>query len=403
MAIRWRRPRVVGTIAAGAILATITGVQMAGTRVPAVAVRRDTIEQHVVASGRVLTPSRISVASTTLGLVVEVPVKEGDQVKAGDLLVRLDDAEASAQLQAAKAQVAQAAARVEQLRRVGALVATESVRQSESAYDKALLDFERAERLHRSGSVAQAELDGARQALELAQSRRDAARAQAGATSPTGADTRLALAQLAQAEAAVTQAAVRLDQTRIVARRDGVVLSRLVEPGDVVQPAKTLLEIAAAGALRLVADVDERNLARVDRGLEARASADAFPQDSFTAVVDYVAPAVDPQRGTVELRFRVDAPPSYLRPDMTVSIDMTVARKEGALVLPADAVRAASSPEPWVLVPMGGKAQRRPVRIGVRGAGALEIEAGLGEGEIVLVPGDKPIALGDRVRPTLGR
>jgi HlyD family secretion protein len=99
----------------------------------------------------------------------------------------------------------------------------------------------------------------------------------------------------------------------------------------------------------------------------------------------------------------VNEPPAYLRPDMTVSIDMTVAHKDGALVLPADAVRAASSPDPWVLTAVGGRAERRPVRLGIRGAGSLEVEGGLAEGELVLVPGEKPVTIGERVRASVGK
>ena len=83
---------------------------------------------------------------------------------------------------------------------------------------------------------------------------------------------------------------------------------------------------------------------------KARASADAFPQDAFDAVVSYIAPAVDPQRGSVEVRLRVPAAPKILKPDMTVSVDLTVAAKPKALTLPTDAVRGVTSETPWVLV-----------------------------------------------------
>lgn len=375
------------------------GQRMRGVKVPSASARRAPIEQHVVTTGKVLAAARVDVASVVLGLATDVLVREGDHVEPGQVLVQLDDADARAQVAAANAQVAEANARVDQLSRVGALVATETLRQSESSLAKADLDLQRVEKLHQSGSIAPVELDDARRALDLAKSQRDASRIQAAASSPGGADSRLALARLAQAEAQLQSANARLSQTRIVALRKGVVLAREVEPGDVVQPARRLLELALDGDAQLVSTPDERNLSRVQAGQKARASADAYPQETFDATVSYVSPVVDAQRGTVELRFRVASPPAFLRPDMTVSIDMSVARKDSALVVPADAVRGPSSPDPWVLVVVDGRATRRSVKLGLRGAGDVEIEGGLSDGETVLVPTD-PITPGQRVRPT---
>ena len=105
----------------------VVAVRARGPKVKvAVAARKD-LEQRVVASGRVRVPTRVQVAAQVPGLVVAVGAIEGQRVKAGDLLVQIDDAEARAAVSQAKAAVDQANARVEQLRRVGAIVATEAL------------------------------------------------------------------------------------------------------------------------------------------------------------------------------------------------------------------------------------------------------------------------------------
>src|SRR5512143_3630988 len=108
------------------------------------AVRKD-LEQHVVASGRVRVPTRVQIAAQTSGLVIAVGATEGQHVKAGDLLVQIDDREQRAAVAQAEAAVKQASARVDQLRRVGAIVATQALRESDSSLDRAQTDLARAE------------------------------------------------------------------------------------------------------------------------------------------------------------------------------------------------------------------------------------------------------------------
>jgi HlyD family secretion protein len=163
-----------------------------------------------------------------------------------------------------------------------------------------------------------------------------------------------------------------------------------------VQPGKRLMIVAQDGPTRLTALIDEKNLALVKLGQTAIAAADAFPGQRFPATLDYLAPGIDAQRGTVEAKFGVAAPPSFLRADMTVSIDVAVADKPNATVVPAGAVRDAGLPEPWVLVLRGGRAERVAIRLGARTPARTEIVSGVAAGDdVILTPGIEP---GQRVR-----
>src|SRR5512143_3159635 len=116
------------------------------------AVRKD-LEQHVVASGRVRVPTRVQIAAQTSGLVVAVGAAEGQHVKAGDLLVQIDDREQRAAVAQAEAGIKQASARVDQLRRVGASVATQARRETETKVERARLELERTQKLVASAAV----------------------------------------------------------------------------------------------------------------------------------------------------------------------------------------------------------------------------------------------------------
>jgi HlyD family secretion protein len=400
MATLLRRPELwlsaALVVGAGAALL----VTSRGPAVRTVTAVRRNIEEHVVASGRVWVEARVQVSAQLPGLVVAVGAIEGQHVKAGELLVQLDDAEPRAGVAQAKAVVDQAAARVEQLRRVGAIVTTEALKEAQSTLERAKSDLARTQQLTASGALAPTELENARHAFELAFARKNAAEAQQLASGPLGADSRVALTSLLQAQAQLTSANLRLGQTRLVAPKSGVVLAREVEPGDVVQPGRTLLTMAIDGEMQVVIQPDERNLATLALGQKARASADAFPSQSFDAEVSYIAPSVDPQRGSVEVRLRVPNAPKTLKPDMTISVDLTVAAKSGALTLPTEAIQAATSDEPWVLVVDAGRVARRPVTLGIRGDGSTEVASGLDEQAQVVISDGQPLTPGMKVRPS---
>lgn len=373
-----------------------------GPTVKVVTTKRQALEQHVVASGRVWVPMRISVASQLAGLVVVVGAVEGQRVQPGELLVQLDDTEARASVAQAQAAVNQARARVAQLRKVGAIVANQTYVQAETSLAQADADYARATQLAATGALARAQLDEVARRAQIAYAQKRAAEAQQLAAAPEGADSRLALSALLQTEAQLTAAQARLGQTRISVPQPGVVLTRDVEPGDVIAAGRMLLTIAVDGSTSLVIHPDERNLATISLGQSARASADAFPKQVFDAQIDYIAPAVDPQRGSVEVRLRVPDPPSGLKPDMTVSVDLTVARAPHALTLPSDLIRGAASASPSVWIVRDERAQLQSISVGIRGDDRSEVLAGIDEQTLVIGSDAQALEPGQRVRPERG-
>jgi len=397
---RWR----IALLGLGAALLFFLARAALGPQVPTHLVARRDLVQRVVASGRVLPPSRIQMGSLFVGQAAKVLVREGDRVQEGQLLVQLDDADARAALAQARAAAAQARARLEQVRLVATRTSAEALRQARLRVEQAETKLRRTEAMARAGSVAQAELDDAQKALELARSQEESAAVQARSAAE-GSDLRAVQAALAQAQATERAAETRLAQTQLRAPGPGVVIERRVEPGDVVTAGRALLVLARDGETEISVQPDEKNLATLRVGQEAAVVADAYPDRPFPARVTYLAPAVDPARGTVEVKLAVADPPPFLRTDMTVSVNVDVARRSGVLVLPADCVRDAGG-QPWVLAVTSGRAVRRPVRLGVRGADVVQIAEGLAEGDAVVAPAAGPVVEGRRVRsrplPALG-
>jgi HlyD family secretion protein len=209
---------------------------------------------------------------------------------------------------------------------------------------------------------------------------------------------RVAASALRESQARLSAAEVRLAQTRVVSEQAGVILARKAEAGDIVRVGDTLLELAGDSETEIVIEPDERNLAWLRVGQTGKASADAYPDQTFDAQITYIAPAVDRQRGSIEVRLRVPDPPATLRPDMTVSVDLTVASRKQVLTVSTDAIRDAATPAPWVPVVQAGVIARRAVTLGITGEGQSEIASGVSEGDVVVLSGARAVEPGQRVR-----
>ena len=294
---------VLACVAGGAVVA------FRGETVTAVVVRQGALRQSVVASGRVRTPLRIEVSAQIAGRVTEVGVREGDAVQPGQTLIRLDEREWVATADQARAAVTQAEARLRQLQELGLPVAEQALRQAEANAVQAARNDQRVSELVTRGFYSQAQRDDALRAREVADSQLRSARLQLASQQAGGSERALARSSLEQARAALAVAEARLGYATLRAQVSGTVLTRTVEPGDTVQPARALLTIAPLGDTELTVQIDEKNLGLLSRGQLALASADAYPGERFAAELIYIAPSVDALRGSVEVRLRVPEPP----------------------------------------------------------------------------------------------
>lgn len=361
------------------------------------AIRGDLV-QTVVASGRIITPQRLSVGAVVTEHVARIPVKEGQKVRKGDVLIELDDKDERAAVEQSRASVAQAEAKVRQLRELALPAAEQTLVQAQATAVQARQQFDRMKTLRERGFVVQSQLDDAQRALDIAESQLRAARLQVETNKPTGSDFALAQTALDQARANLRVAQVKLEQTVIKAPVDGLLIARNVEVGDVVQPGKDLMTLAPAGETQVDVMIDERQLSRLALGQKALGSADAFPSQRFAAELVYINPAVDPLRGSVEVKLKVPEPPAYLVQDMTASVDIEVARRADTVYVPTETVRDANAGQPWVLAIRGFRAVRQPVKLGLRGDGRIEILDGVEAGDKLVPATNALVKAGQRVR-----
>jgi HlyD family secretion protein len=331
-----------------------------------------TLAVQVVASGEVRSQSLARIGSEVTGVLAARHVREGDVVKAGDLLLELRNEQ---QL----AQVGELAAALQALTVVAKPQAMATLREAEDALKRAARELARRQTLSASSQVSQEQLEQARSADVAALAARDRAKAQLNALVNGGTEEQQLQQRLAAARA-------QLAKTTIRANVDGVVQTRNVEPGDLVQPGITLLEIARTDSREIVVPVDEKIFAGIALGQHATIIADAYPERLLAATVAFIAPAVDSARGTVDVHLQVadTANADFLLQGMTVTATILTAERSAVVVVPNDLLRSVEGNKAHVLRVKDNTVERVAVTLGLRGLVASEATDGVGAGDVLV-------------------
>ena len=389
---------VSGIVIAGLCIAAVVGVQKwRGPVVPALTIEPMPLELRIVASGEVRYQTLARIGSEITGTVIARHVREGDRVSKGDLLLELNPEELQSRLD-------QAQTLLLQLHQVSRPQAQAALVEARDNLRQASREARRREALVAKGMVSAEQAEQA-QRIEL-NAKTALSRAQLSADSLAVGSTEERLLQQR-----ISSAEAELAKTRIYAPFAGRVQTRNVEPGDLVQPSKVLLEIArsdgldrdgsASDGLEVVVALDEKNFAPLQLQQPVQLIADAWPEHSVQGVVSFIAPAVDNTRGTIDVHIRVlggsaTADKAFLQ-GMTVSANIIAAERAATLVLPNDYLIANSAgQQAQVLRWRDGAVEAVTVELGLRNMTHSEVVSGLDQGDVV-VQADQ-LSAGQRAR-----
>lgn len=384
---------IYGLVVAALCVAVVFGVQQwRGPVLLGLTVELMPLELRIVASGEVRYQSLARIGSEMTGTVLARHVREGDRVNKGDLLIELNPDELQARLDQAKTLL-------QQLREVSRPQAQAALAEARHNLRQASREARRRETLAAKGVIAAEQLEQA-QRIEL-NAKTALTRAQLVADSLAAGSTEEQLLQQR-----IVSAEAELAKTRIYAPFAGRVQTRNVEPGDLVQPSKVLLEIArsdgldpdgvASDGLEVVVALDEKNFAPLKLQQPVQLIADAWPEQTVPGVVSFIAPAVDSSRGTIDVHISVLSDDSNFLQGMTVSANIIAAERERTLVLPNDYLLIGSAGQPQVLRWQDGAVRSLDVQLGLRNMTHSEILSGLAEGDVVVQAGK--VSDGQRAR-----
>lgn len=264
------------------------------------------------------------------GVIEQVLVEEGDRVKAGQVLARLETDKLRFELARAQAEV-----------------------------DRLEQDFTRLKSVYQRNLVS-------REAYDKTQF------------------------ELSAARAASDLAALALREAEVRAPFDGVVTSRYIKRGNLIQANTQAFRVTQLDHLRAAIYVPERDIHKLEAQHTVKLGVDAWPDKTFTGVVTLINPVVDATTGTVKVTVTVDAGQPELRPGMFARAEILYDRHEKALLIPRDAVLTEDAAES-VYVVADGHARRRPIEIGYGDADNFEVLSGLKSGEAVVTTGQSSL------------
>jgi RND family efflux transporter MFP subunit len=207
--------------------------------------------------------------------------------------------------------------------------------------------------------------------------------------------------QAEQAEAALVSLRERLDRTRVRAPISGILEARPVEVGTMVGVGTPVGRIVQVDPIKILAGVPERFAGFVDNSTRATVTFEALGPEVYSANVRYVGATVNASNRTFEVELVIPNRDRTIKPEMVANVRVVLREREGALVIPQEAVvRVEDGFVTFVARDEGGEivAELRPVRVGAPQRNEVVVEAGLSVGDRLIVLGQNQVAHGDRVR-----
>ena len=412
---------------AGAGAGTYAGVNYYNNKdivtVQAGQVVRQDLTQTVASTGEIKPKKSVNISSNAMGRIVRMPVKEGDRVKQGDLLISLESIQTAADVEAAQAMLAAGQTELDamdsQIKSNEASIATAKaeITRSETDLSRSKLNLERAESLSKDGLIpreqydhTKADYDVSVSQLNAAKARLAQAEAQAAQTLKQRDGTKL---RLAQQRTSLIRAQDQLEKTTITSPLKGIITYLPVNEGEIAiigvqnQPGTTLMTIADMSVITAEVKVDETDIVNVHLGQEAEIKVDALGDKVLKGHVSDVGNSAvnrsgqQNSNGNQEAKdFKVvitlDEPPEELRPGLSCTARIITARTKGVLTIPIQALTVREFDDPadplkrkklekeGVYILKDDTVVFKQVKTGITGTTDIEILEGLTEKERIV-------------------
>jgi HlyD family secretion protein len=399
-------------------------------------VQREDLATVVSASGEIKPKTYVNIGANAFGKITHLYVKEGDQVKKGQLLAQLENVQSTADVSANEASL-QAAETDALAADAGLKTSQADLLRAQADYDRNKLDWERAQSLYKDGLIAKSDFDSRRNAWATA----DAGLTQAQArVAQARAQNDSAAKHVSQARATLTHYTDLLQKTTYNAPFDGVITNLPVREGETVvigiqnAQGSTLMTLAAMGIITAEVKVDETDIVNVRIGQPAEITIDAIPKKTFHGTVSEIgdnaivrssglstsqSTSTSEEAKDFKVVVTLQDPPPDLRPGLSTTAKITTATRSAALAIPIQALTIrtkaqleqqksgsgsvhAAGPAPaetasngkdqkkknddvqGVFVIRKGKAEFVPVATGITGTTDIEVIDGLKESDEVI-------------------
>ena len=351
---------------------------------------RISVERRVDLSGTLVSPDQARVSAEVGGIIRDVPVQLGMEVRTGDVLVRLEPRELALALERAESALRQVEAQLGIDRTLDRQPPPDdqiaSVRQSMANRDDAQAAFDRAQQLNGRGLLPKSDRDTAETRMKVAEANYQA----------TVDTVRSLKASLQDRRASHELAQKKLNDATVRAPVAGSVSERLVQPGEYIRENTPVATIVQMSPLKLKTAIQEKNAGVIKVGQPVNFIVEAFPDKMFRGKVAYVSPAVDQATRTFPVEAIVENGDRTLKPGFFAKGTVLTRVDDQVLAAPDDAVSTLAGVS-TVYVIEEGKARQQQVTLGARQQQLIEIVDGLKGGEILATSNVNQLATGTNV------
>ena len=388
--------KIIATLMLGTVLGSVASyyIQQRPTKVILIPPLSAQLQSTILATGQVKTRTSTLLNSETAGLVTEL-AEEGQLLKKDQNAASILDKDAQSLYQQAQANLESSQIKLKHLRTI-------EREQAKLKFEQATILVKQAERqLANIKALAEQQLAStetlttAQETLALRQKELANAHLQQQSLQANGLEEQAAISQQQMAQAQANQAQLRTQKQHIISPFDAIVLERKVSIGQYVKQGDALLSIAPPQQKELIANVDERWLPQLSLNQKATVVADAFPQQKFSAHINYIAPAVSDSRGTIEIRLSNIQWPDFLQEGMTVSIELITTATQQSIIIPTRLLQQTDS-QYWVWISKKNQAQRQNISVGLRHLDKIQVLEGL-DSTSLLIESKTPLQRNQKV------
>jgi RND family efflux transporter MFP subunit len=354
-------------------------------------VQRVSIQRDVDLAGSLISPNQAKVSSEVAGVVQQVFFELGQEVKAGQVIVKLDPRELDLALQRAKSQLRQTEAQLGidgvRVKEPPSDEQISSVRLAIANRDDAQAQLRRAQRLRSQNLLSQADMDTSETRLKVAEANFQSATESVQSLKATLQDRRQAV-ELAQK---------KLNDTEIRSSVSGQVSERFVQKGEYIRENTAVVSIVQMNPLKVKTAIQERYSSVVRPGLTAEFSVESFPGEKFRGSVAYVSPSVDQTLRSFPVEVVVDNSNGKLKPGFFAKGVIFTRRDENVMAVSDDAVSTLAGVSN-VYVIENGKVRQQMVTLGTHVGNLYELLSGLKGTEVLAASNLTLLATGVSVK-----
>lgn len=341
--------------------------------------------EKILTTGTVLLEGLTVIKTEVSGKIVDLLAGEGDEIEMGQVLLRFETADVFLDLRQAEANYTLAKARYDEIVNTTCPTSREQYRQAQLAEQELQERVIRYERLYSQQAIAQDRLDEARHQLELQQSTTEIQKRFMESCAEGGAMRETALAEMKSAQARIELLNNRLNKHTIRSPINGIIIEQFKSLGEYAMIGESLFTIAEKNSKYIEIELDERNLPRISRNQAVWISTEFSPEKKTEGYIDYIAPSVNPDKGTVRIKVKLLEDDDYLIKNLTVRCEIISAEYSNALVIPQEYIFRENNIF-YVYLLKDGKTERQEIKIDNPNAREIRIIEGIQLDDVVLLP-----------------